>query len=90
MQNSANVLSRLRKIEGQVKGIQKMISDDRSCIEVINQLVAVSRAIDKVSFMVASSSMKDCVTQSLAEGNNPEDAIDGALKLIMSLARQGA
>jgi len=47
-----DVLPRLKKIEGQIKGIQKMVEKERYCIDIINQVTAAQRALDQVSLKV--------------------------------------
>ncbi len=54
---------RLKKIEGQVKGIQKMIDDGRSCEEIITQLMAVRAAVDKVAFQLVTTHVSECIDQ---------------------------
>lgn len=55
------VLLRLRKIEGQIKGLQRMISESRSCDEVLTQVLAARAALDKVAFEVLSAHIEDCL-----------------------------
>jgi DNA-binding FrmR family transcriptional regulator len=61
-------LARLRRIEGQVKGVQKMIAEDRYCIDILTQLDAVSGAIRKVSEHILQRHLRSCVHDSLATG----------------------
>jgi DNA-binding FrmR family transcriptional regulator len=58
------VLKRLRRIEGQVRGIQKMVDEDRYCIDVLQQLSAVQAALDQVGLKL----LDDHVTHCMAEG----------------------
>ena len=62
------LLKRLRRIEGQVRGIQKMVEEDRYCIEVLQQASAVTAAIDKVALQL----LKDHVDHCMAEGAGDE------------------
>ena len=57
-----SLLARMRKIEGQTKGIQRMIEDDRYCIDIVQQLTALSAAIDEVSLLILESHIEGCVT----------------------------
>jgi len=63
-------LSRLKKIEGQIKGIQNMVDDERYCIDIVNQVTAVKRALDKVALMVMRRHMESCVTEAIKMDNS--------------------
>ncbi len=56
------LIKRLRRIEGQVRGIAKMIADDRYCIDVLQQTAAVKAAIDKVALGVLDEHVRHCMT----------------------------
>ncbi len=60
-----DVLPRLRKIEGQIKGIQGMIEKERYCIDIINQVTAAQRALDQVSLKVMQRHIESCVTNAI-------------------------
>jgi CsoR family transcriptional regulator, copper-sensing transcriptional repressor len=55
------VLKRLRRIEGQVRGIQRMVDEDRYCIEVLQQVSAVQAALDKVGLKLLDDHVKHCM-----------------------------
>ncbi|WP_110341158.1 MULTISPECIES: metal-sensitive transcriptional regulator [Prauserella] len=57
----ADVLVRLRRIQGQVGGVIQMIEDGRECQEVITQLAAASRALDRAGFKIIATGMRQCV-----------------------------
>lgn len=56
---------RLKRIEGQVKGIQKMIEDDRYCVDILVQISAIRSAIDNVGAIILENHIKCCVSKSL-------------------------
>ena len=60
---------RLRKIEGQVRGIERMVEDDRYCMDVLTQIAAVSKALDAVALEVLDDHVRHCVTGALASGD---------------------
>jgi len=67
-----DVLSRLRKIEGQVEGIQRMVEKERYCIDIINQVSAAQRALDQVSLKVMKRHIESCVTDAIkSNGGGP-------------------
>jgi len=78
-----DVLLRLRKIEGQLGGIQRMIEQGKGCAEVVCQLSAARRALDKVGFLIVSQRLQECL-----ESKSPESdaSIEEAMKLFLSLS----
>ena len=64
-----DVLLRLRKISGQVQGINKMVEDDRYCVDVLQQLSAVSSAVESVSKVVVRNYLERCVTDAINGGD---------------------
>ena len=76
-------VTRLRRAEGQIAGVIRMLEAGRDCKDVVTQLAAVSRALDKAGFSIVASGLKQC----LAEGG-PEGELDVAQmeKLFLSLA----
>ena len=61
------LLVRLRRIEGQAKGIQRMIQDDRYCVDIVQQLSALSAAADKVALMVLQNHIEGCVADAIRQ-----------------------
>ncbi len=60
---------RLRRIEGQVRGIEKMVEDDRYCMDLLTQIGAVSKALESVALEVLDEHVRHCVTDALASGD---------------------
>ena len=89
MTDKEQMLARLRKVEGQIRGLQKMIEEERACSDVITQVVAASKALDKVGFMVVSHSIKDCAARSLETGEDPSAVLGDAIKTLIDLAKRG-
>ena len=58
---------RMKKIEGQAKGIQRMIEEDRYCIDIVQQLTALSAAVDEVSLLILQSHIEGCVVDAIHE-----------------------
>ena len=57
--------SRLKRIKGQVEGIQAMVADERYCIDILTQLTAARRALEKVALKVMGSHMESCVSEAM-------------------------
>ena len=69
-------MERLAKIEGHVRGIRRMIEENKECPEVLLQLVAVRAAIDKVSRIVLEDHMKTCVAQAVRDGKGEKAMLE--------------
>jgi DNA-binding FrmR family transcriptional regulator len=67
-------LKRLRRIEGQVRGLQKMIEDDKYCIDILTQVSAATKALQSVALGLLEDHLGHCVTQAVAEGGDVADA----------------
>ncbi len=62
-------LIRLRRIEGQVQGVQKMVEEGRYCIDILQQLSAIRGALDQVSLIVMERHIDSCVAEAIKSGN---------------------
>ncbi len=69
-----NYLKRLRRIEGQVRGLQKMIDDDKYCIDILTQVSAVTRALQSFSLGLLDEHLAGCVVDAAAKGGPEADA----------------
>ena len=81
----ADVIVRLKRAQGQLGGVIQMIEDERDCKDVITQLAAVSRALDRAGFKIIATGLEQCVGQ----GDDPaQAAVDRAQleKLFLTLA----
>lgn len=63
------ISKRMHRIEGQVRGIEKMISEDRYCIDILTQISAVSTALEAVAFKILDDHVNHCVAGALASGD---------------------
>lgn len=68
------VLKRLRRIEGQVRGLQRMVDEDAYCIDVLTQISAVTKALQAVALELLDGHLDHCVRQAVAEGGDEADA----------------
>jgi DNA-binding FrmR family transcriptional regulator len=64
------LIKRLHRIEGQVRGIERMVEEDRYCIDVLTQLAAVTTALESVAFRVLDDHVNHCVSGALASGDS--------------------
>ena len=79
-------IPRLKRIEGQIRGIQKMIEDERYCIDILTQLSSVQGAIKSVEENILERHLKGCVQHSFTKGNK-EDKIEKISEIIGVLKR---
>ncbi|HZC30102.1 MAG TPA: metal-sensitive transcriptional regulator [Gaiellaceae bacterium] len=63
------LVKRLHRIEGQVRGVEKMVEEDRYCIDIITQIAAVTTALDAVAFKILDDHVNHCVAGALASGD---------------------
>ena len=80
--------ARLRRIEGQVRGIEKMVEEDRYCIDVLTQISAVQAALDKVALGLLDGHARHCVIEGHAEGE-PQELTDELMAAVGRLMRRG-
>jgi CsoR family transcriptional regulator, copper-sensing transcriptional repressor len=66
------LIKRLHRIEGQVRGIERMVADDRYCIDILTQVGAVSTALDSFAFVILDEHVKHCVAGALTSGDEAE------------------
>ena len=81
----ADVMPRLRRIEGQVGGIARMVENDRECRDVVQQIAAASKALDRVAYKMLAAHLKSCLLDeesAAASGYTPQELE----KLFMTLA----
>jgi len=80
------VINRLKRIEGQVRGIQRMVEEDRYCIDVLVQISAIQAALKKVGFTVTERHMKHCVHHAIHDGEG-DKAIDELVEVMKHFSK---
>ncbi len=78
-----SLLARMKKIEGQAKGIQRMIEEDRYCIDIVQQLSALCAAADELSLLILQSHIEGCVVGAIREESG-----GGQIKELMEAIRK--
>jgi CsoR family transcriptional regulator, copper-sensing transcriptional repressor len=81
------LLTRLRRIEGQVRGIERMVEDDRYCIDVLTQITAIQAALDKVGLGLLDDHVHHCVMG--AEDRRREERTDELMAAVGRMMRRG-
>jgi DNA-binding FrmR family transcriptional regulator len=87
-ENKAGVQRRLRRIEGQVRGLQRMVDEDKYCIDVLDQVAAVTKALQAVAIELLDDHLSHCVADALAVGGEAaEGKVTEASAAIARLVR---
>ena len=80
------LLKRMRRIEGQARGIERMIADDRYCIDILTQIAAVSTALEAVAGLILDDHVNHCVRHALSSGDD-EVAAEKTRELLAAVHR---
>jgi CsoR family transcriptional regulator, copper-sensing transcriptional repressor len=81
------LLLRLRKMEGQVRGLQQMVQDDRYCLDIVQQINALSAAAREVSLIVLQDHLQECVANALSDDDR-EAALKEMMRVLDKALRQ--
>jgi len=73
-ENKGALVNRLHRIEGQVRGIERMVEEDRYCIDILTQISAVNTALESLAFQLLDGHVKHCVAGAFASGDEAEMA----------------
>jgi DNA-binding FrmR family transcriptional regulator len=80
------LVKRLHRIEGQVRGIERMVDEERYCIDVLTQIAAVTTALDSLAFQLLDAHVNHCVTDAIASGDR-EAATEKTQELLAAVER---
>jgi DNA-binding FrmR family transcriptional regulator len=83
------LVKRLHRIEGQVRGIEKMVEDDRYCIDILTQVAAVNTALESLAYKLLDDHVRHCVAGALASGDSDDvtEKIEELLAAVQRFAR---
>ena len=80
-----DLMRRLKRIEGQARGIQRMLEEGQDCEQVLIQLGAMKAAINRVGMKAAACNMGYQITEAVKRGDNPTDAVDDVIEQFIKL-----
>ncbi len=83
-ENKENILKRLRRAEGQVRGIARMVEADTYCIDILTQVTATQAALDKVALELLRDHAKHCLNNDIVQAHDGDDKAD---ELIQAISR---
>lgn len=81
--NKKNMLNRLKRAEGQLRGIQKMVEEDQECIDIVTQLSAVRSSINSMMGIAIAQKVKACIEEPSDDLSLQEARLEEAIKLII-------
>ena len=81
------ILVRLRRMEGQLKGIQRMIEQDKYCVDVLNQLSSIIAATQKVANLILQNHIRGCVREALSKDERSEEHLNELIAVIDRFTR---
>ncbi len=82
-----NAVTRLRKIEGQIRGIEKMVDNEKYCIDIINQINAAGKALHGVAKVIMKRHVESCVTTAIQKGEGREK-IDELIETVYKYSKK--
>ncbi|WP_405099878.1 metal-sensitive transcriptional regulator [Oceanobacillus sp. FSL H7-0719] len=83
MEYDKSVVNRLKRVEGQIKGVLSMIEKGEDCRDVITQLSASRSAIDRTIGLIVSMNLEQCVRENIANGENTDEVVKEAVNLLV-------
>ena len=86
MESKEEILKRLRRIEGQVKGIHRMIEEDKNCVEILTQVAAVRAAINRAGGLILEKHSLTCI-ENAASSDDKKQALSELAKTMQSFMR---
>lgn len=86
-EESGRLVNRLRRVEGQSRGLQRMIEQGRPCEEIFTQLAATKAALDRVGVLLISMKMRECLNEEAGVEIASPEAVEKALEAFLKYAR---
>lgn len=83
MEYNRDIKNRLSRIEGQIRGVIKMMEEDKHCKEVVTQLSAIRSAVDRSIGLIVAKNLESCIREANEKGKNAEEAIQEAVNMIV-------
>jgi DNA-binding FrmR family transcriptional regulator len=83
LQYNKSVVNRLKRIEGQIKGVLNMIEQNKDCKDVVTQLSASRSAIDRTIGLIVSLNLEQCVRENIEKGESTEKLVKEAVELLV-------
>lgn len=83
MEYTDNMVKRLKRIEGQVGGVLRMIAEEKNCKDVVSQLSAIRSAVDKTIALIVATNLEQCLMEEMASEGDTKKRIEEAVNLLV-------
>lgn len=83
MEYDKSVINRLKRIEGQLKGVLGMMEQEKDCRDIVTQLSAVRNAIDRTMGVIVSTNLEQCVRENVEKGEGTDNLVKEAVELLI-------
>lgn len=83
MQYTDEIKNRLKRIEGQTRGVLRMMDDSKNCKDVVSQLSAIRNAVDRTIAYIVASNMEQCILQEIENGGDTDKVVKEAINLLV-------
>lgn len=80
-----DLVNRLSRIEGQVRGVKKMVEEDAYCVDILTQVAAVTSALNSFNKVLLANHIKTCVAEDIRDGN--DEVVDELVKVLQKLMK---
>ncbi len=84
-QNKKKILHGLRRVEGQVRGIERMVGEERYCVDVLNQIAAARMALSRLALIILKDHTRGCVSRALLEKDREEEIMEELIEVVKKL-----
>ncbi|MFD2707241.1 metal-sensitive transcriptional regulator [Salibacterium lacus] len=82
MEYTAEMKNRLKRVEGQVRGVQKMMDESKDCKEVVYQMSAARTALDRAMAQIVAENLEECIREQMKEGGDTSQYVQEAIELL--------
>jgi len=83
MEFNSDVKNRLKRVEGQIRGVLRMMEEEQACKDVISQLSAVRSAVDRSIAYIVAQNLKQCIEEDQSMGENSSEIVEEAIELLV-------
>lgn len=83
MEYGENIKHRLKRVEGQIRGVLSMIEAEKDCKEVVSQLSAIRSAVDKAIAVIVADNLANCIREEITEGKDTTKIVNEAITLLV-------
>ncbi|AEB30953.1 hypothetical protein CAR_c22960 [Carnobacterium sp. 17-4] len=83
MEYNVKIVNRLKRSDGQLHGVLKMMEDGKECVDIVTQLSAVRASLDRAISLIVAENLVECVQENIKEGGTGEENIQQAISLLM-------